>query len=297
MERKGSIPQHCRQTSAVYFLSAQCGFFSTLMSKQRIVKDEIWDDEWFYDLDPSEKLVWLFLLTNQRNNIAGVYQLNRRWGANSVGLDRDVFETIITRFEKDKKIKNHEEWVCLQNFHKHQSHNPKVETGVLRILESLPTEIAYILPIDSLCIAYPTLLNSTLLNSLGGKKPQEDSLKDKNKDMGNFDRTADDYEEGVVDLDGDGSLTPTEKPKKIKRNYKEVYGVFFRILGKTPANWLVNATQQKCADNLFTERGLEQIEKALVFYVENKDQEFCPDVSTPYDLDSKWSKLHKFSSK
>lgn len=140
-------------------------------------------------------------------------------------------------------------------------------------------------------------IDTITIDTKKGDSNESQGLSNKKKDMGGFNRVGDDYDEGVVDLDGDGSLTPTEKPKKIKRNYKEVYGVFFRILGKTPANWLVNATQQKCADNLFTERGLEQIEKALVFYVENKDQEFCPDVSTPYDLDSKWSKLHKFSSK
>lgn len=134
------------------------------MSKQRIIKDEIWDDEWFYDLDPSEKLIWIFLLTNPRANIAGVYQINLRWMANLTGFDKDVIKTTLERFEKAGKILVKSSWVVVLNFHKHQSNNPKVESGVIRILSSLPLEIKRLLPMDSLCIAYPTLLNSTLLN-------------------------------------------------------------------------------------------------------------------------------------
>lgn len=182
------------------------------MSKQRIVKDEMWDDEWFYDLDPTEKLVWVFLLTNPRNNIAGIYQLNRRWAANTVGLDRDVFDVILRRFEAERKIKTHEEWVVLLNFHKHQSQNPKVTAGVVRIVNSLPREIGYILPMDSLCIAYPTLLNSTLLNLSVGEQSSQ-PLQDNQKDMG-WNKYSDDHEEGVVDLET-GELTNPEEDKKV----------------------------------------------------------------------------------
>ena len=49
-------------------------------SRARYIRDEMWSDDWFYDLGTVEKLVWLFLLTNERNNVAGVYKLNRKWG-------------------------------------------------------------------------------------------------------------------------------------------------------------------------------------------------------------------------
>lgn len=136
------------------------------MSKQRIIKDETWDDEWFYDLDPIEKLVWLFLLTNPRSNIAGVYQMNTRWASGLLGLPNKKLGSILEKFEKQGKIKKVDDWVVILNFHKHQANNPKVEAGVARILAKLPEKVAYVLPIDSLCIAYPTLLNLTQLNSI-----------------------------------------------------------------------------------------------------------------------------------
>ena len=88
-----------------------------------------------------------------------------------------------------------------------------------------------------------------------------------------------------------------KKKEKPKRQYKEIYAIFGEVLGKQPNNWLVNKTQMTCAENLYTERGLVQVEKALLFFVENKDLEFCPQITSPYDLDAKWTKLNQFMKK
>lgn len=261
------------------------------MSKQRVVKDEIWDDEWFYDLTPEQKLVWLFLLTNPRSNIAGVYKINIKWSSNLLGMSPAGFQTALKFFIKTKKIKIHNEWLILLNFHKHQSKNPKVEAGVARILAGLPKEVLDLLPMDSLCIAYPTLLNLTLLISKGAKAPKSE------KTMAWTPRSSDENDEGVVDYDS-GELKPLGGDKKPKRTYKEVYTVFEEVLKKKPPlNWMVNVTQQKAAENLMKERGLKAIKNALEFYKENEGQEFLPTITSPSDLDAKWTKLAMFKKK
>ena len=111
------------------------------MSKQRIIKDEIWDDEWFYDLDPVEKLVWIFLLTNARCNIAGVYKLNYKWAARMIGLDLDIFQKIINRFVRDERLFLLEDWVVIKNFTKHQAKNPSVIAGIKRTIDELPDDL------------------------------------------------------------------------------------------------------------------------------------------------------------
>lgn len=118
-------------------------------------------------------------------------------------------------------------------------------------------------------------------------------LKDNKKDMAGFGYTD---EPDIPTIGDDGEI---EKPKeKVKKHYKEVYKIFNEVLGKDiPNNWLVNKTQMICAENLYTERGLVQVEKALLFFVENKDLEFCPQITSPYDLDAKWSKLNQFMKK
>jgi len=105
-------------------------------------------------------------------------------------------------------------------------------------------------------------------------------------------------EEDVVDYDGDGSLKAEKKPQTKKYpNAPVVQKVFQEVLGKNPANWKLNTTQLQACENLYTERTPERVRAALHYFQEVKDQEFCPMISSPYDLDSKWQKLADFKNR
>ncbi len=121
-------------------------------------------------------------------------------------------------------------------------------------------------------------------------------LLDKKKDMWN--RQPDDEEERMVDLDGDGKTTAPKKPATKKYpNAPQVRKLFEEVLGLNPANWKMNKTQLEACENLYTERTMEKVRSALEFYVENKETEYCPQIISPYDLDSKWTKLGEFKLK
>lgn len=116
-------------------------------------------------------------------------------------------------------------------------------------------------------------------------------LLDNDKDMG-FNRYAEDYEAGVIDIDGDGTLKEEKKPQTKKYpNAPAVRKVFQEVLGKNPANWKVNKVQLQSCENLYTERGIDKVRSALQFYLEVKDNEYTPQITSPYDLDSKYEKL------
>lgn len=113
-----------------------------------------------------------------------------------------------------------------------------------------------------------------------------------------WNKQSEDYEEGVIDLDGDGTLL-SEKKKSTRKypNAPAVRKVFQEALGKNPSNWRINATQLQACENLFTERTIEKVRSALEFYVESKEKEYCPQISSPFDLDAKWTKLGEFKLK
>jgi len=113
----------------------------------------------------------------------------------------------------------------------------------------------------------------------------------KNKNMKTYNET-NPYEEPSIDLD---TGEKTEKKPQTKK-YPNALKVF-NLFGKYPLNWKINKTQLQSAENLFTERGLEQILKAIQFYRDNKGGEFCPIINSPYDLDSKWAKLISFKKR
>ena len=100
------------------------------------------------------------------------------------------------------------------------------------------------------------------------------------------------YQEPEFDLET-GEIIKKKTQTKKYPNAQSIFSLF----GKYPANWKINKTQLQSAENLFLERGVVQILKAINFYKENKESEFCPVINSPYDLDSKWAKLIHFKSK
>lgn len=157
------------------------------MSKQRYIRDEIWDDDWFPQLGVEHKLVWLFLLTNPRCNVAGIYKLNRDTSSATIGVKRAKLDSILQDFEEQNKVMLMDDWVVISNFIKHQSSNPSVKKGIERIIGELPSNlIGFIQAGGRLGTGCPTLLNSTLLNFTlpnGGDPFEPDDKKFSERDM------------------------------------------------------------------------------------------------------------------
>lgn len=87
----------------------------------------------------------------------------------------------------------------------------------------------------------------------------------------------------------------TEKPPA-KQKYPHSKEVF-ALWPSAPKNWALNTTQLRAAENLYEEQGIEEIKGALDFIEKHKSEDFFPQISSPYDLDSKWAKLSAFYDK
>lgn len=112
------------------------------MSKQRYLDTKFWSDGYVEDLDPVEKLLFLYLLTNERTNVAGIYELPRKIMSVETGIEKSMLDKILERFEKDGKIYTYEKWVRLVNSDKHQNlSNSKIQIGRNRIIDALSTEV------------------------------------------------------------------------------------------------------------------------------------------------------------
>lgn len=123
------------------------------------------------------------------------------------------------------------------------------------------------------------------------------NLKDNNKEAMSWNKQSEDYEEGVVDLDGSREVKPIQKQNTKKYpNAPTVRKIFQEVLGTNPADWKKNTTILQSCENLYTERGVDKIRSALEFYQENKDREYCPVITSPIDLDRKYQKLSIFKT-
>lgn len=110
------------------------------MAKQRSVVTKFWDDTYIMKLDPIEKLLFLYLLTNPLTNICGIYEITPRRVAFDTGIDSEMVEKIFKRYEKEQKIVYQNGWVCIVNFIKNQTLNPSVVKGIKRELKLVPRD-------------------------------------------------------------------------------------------------------------------------------------------------------------
>jgi len=109
------------------------------MGKSRMLKTRFWTDGFIITLDPVEKLLFLYLLTNQYTSICGIYECPLKVMAFETGIDRDAFERVIERFKGRIHYKNN--WVYIRNFIKHQSSSPTIQIAIKNELSELPVSV------------------------------------------------------------------------------------------------------------------------------------------------------------
>lgn len=112
------------------------------MAKSRMINTKFWDDNYTSNLDPIEKLLFLYLLTNTSTNICGVYEIPVKKIAMETGIDKDMVFKILERFTKDNKVFYIDGWIWLVNFIKNQNQkSPLVKKGIDNELEAVPSHI------------------------------------------------------------------------------------------------------------------------------------------------------------
>jgi len=112
------------------------------MAKKRYINTQFWRDSYISNLDPSEKLVFLYLITNPDTNISGIYQIPLKIIATDTGFDKDMIIKILARFERDGKVKYENGWIALKNFIKNQNErSPQVIKGIENEMENAPERL------------------------------------------------------------------------------------------------------------------------------------------------------------
>lgn len=93
------------------------------MSIKRVVGTAFWDDEKVVnDFTPEDKYFFLYLLTNPRSSMLGVYKLVPKLAAFEMGYSVDAVNTLIERFETKHQVIRYNRETCevaIKNYLKH----------------------------------------------------------------------------------------------------------------------------------------------------------------------------------
>ena len=113
------------------------------MATQRYISTSFWDDEWIQTLDPSEKFMYLYLLTNPLTNIAGVYKITARRISFDTGYNLDTITNILRKFEKTGKAHKFDEFIVIPSWPRHQQYEKrtKIRAGIEIILKDLSDDV------------------------------------------------------------------------------------------------------------------------------------------------------------
>lgn len=95
-----------------------------------MVNTRFWIDDYISNLDPTEKLLFLYCLTNPSTDISGIYEIPLKTIVVDTGIKKDLVMKILNKFESDNKIKYENGWIAIKNFIKHQKDNPKIKRGI-----------------------------------------------------------------------------------------------------------------------------------------------------------------------
>jgi hypothetical protein len=111
------------------------------MSKLRSVSTAFWSDPFIEDLTPSEKLLFLYLITNDKTNMLGIYEVSIKKISFDTGLNKDIIEKSLKEFERLSKVKYIKNHIILVNFMKHQNYNTNMKKSAIDIYNELPNEL------------------------------------------------------------------------------------------------------------------------------------------------------------
>jgi hypothetical protein len=112
------------------------------MSTQRYISTSFWDDEWIHKLDPSEKLLYMYFMTNTLTNIAGVYKIAVERISYDTGFNENTIQHIFEKFENCGKVHRRGEYIAIPSWPKHQKWQSKntIKDGIIKILNDLDDE-------------------------------------------------------------------------------------------------------------------------------------------------------------
>ena len=226
------------------------------MAKTRMVNTRFWSDNFISELNPLDRYLFLYLLTNEHTNISGIYELPLKAMSFETGIEIDMLKKMIRRLYG--KVFYIEGWVCIKNFQKHQSTtSTTVKRGIEVEMAKIPLKIKEMIdkvyPIDTLSGGIIYLNFNSNLNSNLNSEAETSQVEESNS---------------IVSI--------IEAFKEVNPAYRK---------------WFANKTQRAAAERLIKSHTLEQALKVIAILPRSNKLSYVPTITTPLQLEDKWASL------
>ncbi len=157
--------------------------------KTRILYTKFWQDHYVCSLNIKEKLVFLYLLTNEKVNLCGIYELSDKVVKMDLEITQSELDKIKQKFINDKRFIFYNGWVKIINGNKYNNFSgEKNEIAKQKELNFIPLEllndtlsIPYRYPSDSLNNHnhnQKSIINNPLINNKKSERSPSEIMKD-----------------------------------------------------------------------------------------------------------------------
>lgn len=254
------------------------------MSKKRFIDTSFWSDVWVVDeLNPLDRYLFLYLLTNERTNIAGIYEISLRTMSYETGIEREEIIRMLKRL--DSRVVYESGWIVLRNAIKNQNYrSPKIKAGIEITLAQVPDKTLIWInePRDWIPAVVKNATERLLLKSDTVSIPNDTvyMLNDSNRDL-------------IInkDIDTSVSISPSApaKPKVATKDITHLFDYWEEIVGFRITSDLKK--QRKYASDLIKENPIPAIEKMINGVAMASKDQFAPRISNFRQLYYKWDEL------
>jgi len=109
----------------------------------RKIATTIWNDNYFLELPDKEAKIFIYLFTNDKVNLVGIYELPDRIICSIVGATLQEWTKIKEKFERDRKYFFYKGWIYISNFAKHNSFSsaPNILNTFIKDFNAIPLEV------------------------------------------------------------------------------------------------------------------------------------------------------------
>ena len=171
-----------------------------------MINTRFWEDSYIANLDPIEKLLFLYLITNTHTTLCGIYELPIKIMSAETGIEKEMILKIIGRFTKDKKVLYKNGWMAVKNFIKHHINgSPQLKKGIEEDIKNCPKWGVDFIWYDTISIPYPyhidTISPSASASALASNTQQsETDAGVKKKDMKTYNENKHNSDEDFLPL-------------------------------------------------------------------------------------------------
>lgn len=231
-----------------------------------MINTKFWSDSWIRQkLNPLDRYLFLYFLTNEHTNICGIYELPIDIISFESGLDQhDLNKSLLPRLKP--KIIYKDNWVIIPNFPNYQNYkeNPKVKKGIEIALNNIPKEI-----IDyAVKNGYPIYTLSIP------------------------------YIYPVVNSNSNSNLNSNSNSKEAKRSFATNNLIeLFKNINPSYERLFSNKTQRSALERMIKKYGSEKMEKIINSLEITNSKKYAPTITTPLQLENKLGDLIAYIKK